>query len=495
MLGPATKITYGADWTEYFGHQPADGTGDVYFHLDPLWASTQHRRHRHRLLLAARRLARRRQPSRPARRHRDPHDLAYLNPTLRRRRLRLVLRRRCRARGADAHADHRRRTASPGCSATRTSGIGGRTSTTTGRAAPRAASPTAWVPQVEADLVHRARLPRGRQGREPAERLPRSESSESFLPYFSRGLRDDLIQRRYIEAFLETFDPAHGTSCPRTIRCRRSMAAGWSIPPHPCVDLGCAALSGLPVDLETLGRRRQLGARPLADRAPRRRLARRARRRHPRRLRLRALLGERLDRHARRLCHRPPDVGARRRCSRSSSPSPSMPTSRRAPCALPIADAARRPLCSRRRSRRDEDRAGAFQADARAGDGAAVARPSSPSSTGRTAIAAARRKRGARPFERARRHGRSADRAFAGSGASDRRALAAGYLGRAAAAVLRAAAEPDGDRAERRRDFTADGGAQRYRIIGITDGGTRHSMRSPSSPRCSRKSRRRNGRR
>lgn len=38
ILGPATKITYGADWSEYFGHHPADGTGNVYFHLDPLWA-------------------------------------------------------------------------------------------------------------------------------------------------------------------------------------------------------------------------------------------------------------------------------------------------------------------------------------------------------------------------------------------------------------------------------------------------------------------------
>jgi hypothetical protein len=39
MVGPATKLTYGADWSEYFGHQPADGSGDVFFHLDPLWAS------------------------------------------------------------------------------------------------------------------------------------------------------------------------------------------------------------------------------------------------------------------------------------------------------------------------------------------------------------------------------------------------------------------------------------------------------------------------
>ena len=39
VVGPETKITYAADWSEYFGHHPADGTGDVHFHLDPLWAS------------------------------------------------------------------------------------------------------------------------------------------------------------------------------------------------------------------------------------------------------------------------------------------------------------------------------------------------------------------------------------------------------------------------------------------------------------------------
>lgn len=39
ILGGATAISYGADWSEYFGHQPADGSGDVFFHLDPLWAS------------------------------------------------------------------------------------------------------------------------------------------------------------------------------------------------------------------------------------------------------------------------------------------------------------------------------------------------------------------------------------------------------------------------------------------------------------------------
>ncbi|MFQ6548838.1 glycoside hydrolase/phage tail family protein [Aestuariibius sp. 2305UL40-4] len=38
ILGPDTKIGYAADWSEYFGYQPQDGTGDRFFHLDPLWA-------------------------------------------------------------------------------------------------------------------------------------------------------------------------------------------------------------------------------------------------------------------------------------------------------------------------------------------------------------------------------------------------------------------------------------------------------------------------
>lgn len=38
VLGPDVAISYAADWSEYFGYQPADGSGDVFFHLDPLWA-------------------------------------------------------------------------------------------------------------------------------------------------------------------------------------------------------------------------------------------------------------------------------------------------------------------------------------------------------------------------------------------------------------------------------------------------------------------------
>jgi len=35
---PNAQISYAADWSEWFGHQPADGSGDVFFHLDPLWS-------------------------------------------------------------------------------------------------------------------------------------------------------------------------------------------------------------------------------------------------------------------------------------------------------------------------------------------------------------------------------------------------------------------------------------------------------------------------
>ncbi len=41
VVGGGTAISYAADWSEYFGHQPADGSGDVHFHLDPLWSDTE----------------------------------------------------------------------------------------------------------------------------------------------------------------------------------------------------------------------------------------------------------------------------------------------------------------------------------------------------------------------------------------------------------------------------------------------------------------------
>lgn len=36
ILGPEVRISYAADWSEYFGHHP--GGGELRYHLDPLWA-------------------------------------------------------------------------------------------------------------------------------------------------------------------------------------------------------------------------------------------------------------------------------------------------------------------------------------------------------------------------------------------------------------------------------------------------------------------------
>lgn len=41
ILGPECKIGYAADWSEYFGYHPQDGSGDVLFHLDPLWSDDE----------------------------------------------------------------------------------------------------------------------------------------------------------------------------------------------------------------------------------------------------------------------------------------------------------------------------------------------------------------------------------------------------------------------------------------------------------------------
>lgn len=38
MLGPDVRIGYAADWSELPPHRPEDGSGEVRFHLDPLWA-------------------------------------------------------------------------------------------------------------------------------------------------------------------------------------------------------------------------------------------------------------------------------------------------------------------------------------------------------------------------------------------------------------------------------------------------------------------------
>ena len=72
------------------------------------------------------------------------------------------------------------------------------------------ASPTAWVPHGKPIWITEVGCPAVDKGANQPSVFPDPKSSESNVPYFSNGRRDDLIQRRYLEAFVGAFDPAFG---------------------------------------------------------------------------------------------------------------------------------------------------------------------------------------------------------------------------------------------------------------------------------------------
>ena len=204
------------------GTNPADGSGDVLYHLDPLWAHRRDRFRRHRQLHAAVGLAGRvrargcggrvrsttstisRRMSRAAR------DSTGIMPTRRDAR-------------PGAPADPRRRLwralgvplQGPGelvvaaaCQPLRRG---------EGRGADGLGA------EVEADLVHRARLPGRRQGHEPAERLLRPEIVGELPALLSRTGRATTSSSIAICRRSSRIGTIR-----RTTRCRTSMAGGWS---------------------------------------------------------------------------------------------------------------------------------------------------------------------------------------------------------------------------------------------------------------------------
>ncbi len=209
IVGPQTKVTYAADWSEYFGHQPSDESHDVYFHLDPLWASPaidaiaidcywpladwrDGDDHLDRLAGA-----------------RSIYDLGYLKANL------------FAGEGYDwyyantADRDAQRRTPIMDGSGkpwifrfkdvrswwqnqhfNRPGGV-------------ETSSPTAWLPQSKPLWLTEIGCPAVDRGANQPNVFVDPKSSESFLPFYSHGNRDDLMQRRYLQAIHEAFDPAH----------------------------------------------------------------------------------------------------------------------------------------------------------------------------------------------------------------------------------------------------------------------------------------------
>ena len=72
------------------------------------------------------------------------------------------------------------------------------------------ASPTGWVPQGKPIWLTEIGCPAVDKGANQPSVFPDPKSSESGVPYYSNGNRDDLIQRRYLEAVLGALDPAFG---------------------------------------------------------------------------------------------------------------------------------------------------------------------------------------------------------------------------------------------------------------------------------------------
>ena len=209
IVGANTSVTYGADWTEYGAHVVDEGAAEVRFPLDTLWAS----------------------PSIDAigidyyaplsdwRDTADQRDLSLTNGPYRLGYLAGNLA------GGEAYdwfyTDMAARDAQI------------RTSITDGLGKPwlfrqkdlwhfwsqphyervggaELASATAWVPQSKPIWLTEVGCPAVNKGANQPSVFPDPKSSEAGLPHYSNGCRDDLIQRRYLEAVIGAFDPAFG---------------------------------------------------------------------------------------------------------------------------------------------------------------------------------------------------------------------------------------------------------------------------------------------
>ena len=125
-------------------------------------------------------------------------------------------------------------------------------------------APTAWVPESKPIRFTEIGCPAVDRGPNQPNVFYDPKSAESFLPYFSRGWRDDAVQRRFLEAVLGYWaepanNPTSSVYSRPDDRHRRDRR----------LDLGRAAVPGLPGAQRRLDRRRQLAARPLAERPPR----------------------------------------------------------------------------------------------------------------------------------------------------------------------------------------------------------------------------------
>ncbi len=207
ILHTGTEIGYAADWTEYYGHQPRDGSGDVFFHLDPLW-SDPHIQFvgvdwyapladwqdggEHLDALAG---------------YGGPSDPAYLEANV------------AGGEGFDwFYSDNAARFAQTRTPITdgaygepwvyRPKDLKGWWSSAhhDRPGGVRATTPTGWSPGSKPIRFIEFGCPAVDKGANAPNLFVDAKSSESALPPFSSGTRDDLVQRRALEALLAHYD-------------------------------------------------------------------------------------------------------------------------------------------------------------------------------------------------------------------------------------------------------------------------------------------------
>jgi len=239
IVGSATAISYAVDWTEYSGHRLEDGSGDVLFHLDPLWA------HPDIGFVGINQFA----PLsdwRDGRGHLDgvdgwpsTYDQGYLQSNIEGGEAfdwtyATAADREAQTRTPIADPAHgkpwvfRSKDLSSWWSNLHYDRLGG----------VEAAAPTAWVPRSKPIVFTGFGCPAIHRGtNQPDAQLDRKADGFA-VPYFSRGWRDDAIQRAALEALLSYWaDPARNPNSPvyggRMLEMAAATAVGWDARPYP----------------------------------------------------------------------------------------------------------------------------------------------------------------------------------------------------------------------------------------------------------------------
>ena len=230
IVGSSTLVTYGADWTEY-GADVVDASESA-LSARSVVGIVGDRRGRHRLLCAAGGLARRGGASRLRLLRRRPTTSAIsaamsapakatigTTPTMP----------RARRRPAPISPTV---SASRGCSASKDIWNWWSNLHYERVAHAELVDADRMDTALKADLVHRSRLPRGRQGRQPAQRVSRSEIvGKPPAVFFQRRARRSDSAPRAAKPLSARSIPRSAPTM-RTIRCRRSMAGAWSTSPR-----------------------------------------------------------------------------------------------------------------------------------------------------------------------------------------------------------------------------------------------------------------------